>query len=356
MDVEAQACGGLVDAIEDGDMDLAEALVRAHVDALRRKMPRPDAAILGCTHYPLVADAFQAALGEDVTVFSQADLVADSLPTICPASGLRRGRRGADGDDGGSGHRVGPGHAIPAPVRDVRGSDAMRGLKKTRRIQVIAIAAVLLAGSTALVGYAMRDGINFFRSPSQVAEAPPLPTEVFRIGGLVEADSLVRGQGTEVAFRVTDGGASIPVRFEGVLPDLFGEGEGMVGTGRYVDGTFRATEILARHDETYMPAEVIDALKEQGGLSGPAGLNARPTREAADLRCAGIATRSVNADGKPLTAPAELLSPLQTGLLTFRRDPVPWQSVRDHRRRNRRPRGRLCERPRRSGRGRPSSA
>ncbi|WP_298433217.1 glutamate racemase [uncultured Jannaschia sp.] len=79
VDVEAQACGGLVDAIEDGDMILAEALVRSHVDALHRKMPKPQAAILGCTHYPLVQEAFQAALGPDVTVFSQADIVADSL-------------------------------------------------------------------------------------------------------------------------------------------------------------------------------------------------------------------------------------------------------------------------------------
>lgn len=79
VDVEAQACGGVVDAIEDGDMILAEALVRSHVDALQRKMPNPQAAILGCTHYPLMQDAFQAALGEDVRVFSQGDLVAASL-------------------------------------------------------------------------------------------------------------------------------------------------------------------------------------------------------------------------------------------------------------------------------------
>ena len=79
VDVEAQACGGVVDAIEEGDMILAEALVRSHVDALKRKMPLPDAAILGCTHYPLMQDAFQAALGGDVKVFSQAALVADSL-------------------------------------------------------------------------------------------------------------------------------------------------------------------------------------------------------------------------------------------------------------------------------------
>ncbi|AYE86091.1 MAG: aspartate/glutamate racemase family protein [Sulfitobacter sp.] len=79
VDVEAQACGGVVDAIEEGDMILAEALVRSHVDALKRKMPDPDAAILGCTHYPLMQEAFQAALGGQVKVFSQAELVADSL-------------------------------------------------------------------------------------------------------------------------------------------------------------------------------------------------------------------------------------------------------------------------------------
>ena len=129
---------------------------------------------------------------------------------------------------------------------------------------MIAVAAVALVLSTALIGYAMRDGINFFRSPSQVAETPPGPSEVFRIGGLVEAGTLVRNQGETVSFRVTDGGASVPVTFTGVLPDLFDEGQGMVGTGRFVDGRFEATEILAKHDESYMPKEVVDSLKEQG--------------------------------------------------------------------------------------------
>jgi glutamate racemase len=79
VDVEAQACGGVVDAIEDGDMILAEALVRSHVDALKRKMPNPEAAVLGCTHYPLMEKVFQDALGSEVTVYSQASLVAESL-------------------------------------------------------------------------------------------------------------------------------------------------------------------------------------------------------------------------------------------------------------------------------------
>lgn len=145
----------------------------------------------------------------------------------------------------------------------------MRGLRKQRRIQVIVIAMVALIGATALVGYAMRDGINFFRAPSQVVAEPPQPTEVFRLGGLVEDGSLVRGQGATITFSVTDGGASIPVAYTGILPDLFKENEGMVGTGRYIDGVFQATEILAKHDETYMPAEVMDALKEQGVYKDP---------------------------------------------------------------------------------------
>ncbi len=146
---------------------------------------------------------------------------------------------------------------------------ALKSLKKQRRIQVVALAAVALIISTALIGYAMRDGINFFRSPSQVVEAPPPANEVFRIGGLVEEGSIVRGQGKQVSFRVTDGGATVPVVYTGVLPDLFSENEGMVGTGRYVNGVFEASEILAKHDETYMPAEVVDALKEQGVYKDP---------------------------------------------------------------------------------------
>ena len=145
----------------------------------------------------------------------------------------------------------------------------MKRLKKQRRIQVIVMAAIALAVSTALIGYAMRDGINFFRAPSQIIAEPTAPDEVFRLGGLVEADSIVRGEGLEVRFRVTDGGASIPVVFAGVLPDLFAENEGMVGTGVYVNGVFQATEILAKHDETYMPKEVVDALKEQGVYREP---------------------------------------------------------------------------------------
>ena len=147
----------------------------------------------------------------------------------------------------------------------------MKGLKKQRRVQVIVMAFAALILSTGLIGYAMRGGIAFFRAPAQVMADPPGAAEVFRIGGLVEEGSILRGQGAAVTFRVTDTKASVPVSYTGILPDLFSEGQGMVATGRYVDGTFEATLILAKHDETYMPKEVVDALKAQGVYKDPKG-------------------------------------------------------------------------------------
>ena len=147
----------------------------------------------------------------------------------------------------------------------------MKSLKKKRRVQVMALAAVSLVAATALIGFAMKDGINYFRAPSQIAANPPPPTETFRIGGLVEKGSLTRGQGKAVTFSVTDGGASVKVSYTGILPDLFEENQGMVGTGKLKDGVFIASEILAKHDETYMPREVVDALKEQGVYQDPNG-------------------------------------------------------------------------------------
>ncbi|MBW6507494.1 MAG: cytochrome c maturation protein CcmE [Rhodobacteraceae bacterium] len=145
----------------------------------------------------------------------------------------------------------------------------MKSLKKKRRVQVLLVTAFALVLSTGLIGYAMRDGINFFRSPSQVLSEPPKPGETFRIGGLVETGTLVRGASATVTFSVTDGAATVPVRFTGVLPDLFNEGQGMIGTGKMEGDVFIASEILAKHDESYMPKEVIDALKEQGVYQEP---------------------------------------------------------------------------------------
>ncbi len=145
----------------------------------------------------------------------------------------------------------------------------LKGLKKTRRIQIIVVAFGALALSTALIGYAMQDGINFFRSPTQVSTEPPHPGEVFRLGGLVAVGSLIRNQGNTITFKVTDTKTTVPVAYKGVLPDLFAEGAGVIAMGQMQDGTFVATEILAKHDEKYMPKEVIDALKAQGMYKAP---------------------------------------------------------------------------------------
>jgi cytochrome c-type biogenesis protein CcmE len=147
----------------------------------------------------------------------------------------------------------------------------LKSLKKRRRVQVIAMAGVSLAFVLGLLWFLPDDSFQFFRSPSEVAEAPPPPNERFRIGGLVTEGSLVRGQGEEISFSVTDGGAIVPVVYTGILPDLFEEGQGMVAQGNYINGRFEAVEILAKHDETYMPSEVIDALKEQGTYVAPDG-------------------------------------------------------------------------------------
>lgn len=145
----------------------------------------------------------------------------------------------------------------------------MKSLKKRRRIQVLVAASVALFLAVALIGYGFRDGINLYRSPSQMADDPPAAGEVFRLGGLVEDGSLLRGASETISFSVTDGGASVPVRFTGVLPDLFAEGQGMIGTGRMQGDVFVASEILAKHDESYMPREVIDSLKAQGVYEDP---------------------------------------------------------------------------------------
>lgn len=137
------------------------------------------------------------------------------------------------------------------------------GLKKRRRVQLIVIAFVFIIVATALIGFAFKDGIEFFRSPTQVLSEKIEPTEVFRIGGLVKEETLQRN-GDNVSFVVTDTANDVPVTFTGILPDLFSEGTGMIATGRLVSGRFEATEILAKHDENYLPKEVADALKEQG--------------------------------------------------------------------------------------------
>ncbi|MBV8800878.1 MAG: cytochrome c maturation protein CcmE [Alphaproteobacteria bacterium] len=136
--------------------------------------------------------------------------------------------------------------------------------KKRRRLY-FAIALVL-AGATGavLVVRALQDNVLYFYSPTDVA-VKHVPAGVrFRIGGLVEKGSLVKGSGAEVRFVVTDGRKRVPVNYAGALPDLFREGQGVVATGALDNGVFHASEVLAKHDERYMPPEVVDALKRSG--------------------------------------------------------------------------------------------
>lgn len=139
--------------------------------------------------------------------------------------------------------------------------------KKQRRL-AFAITLLLAGGGAAgLSVYALRNNIQFFYSPSDIASHPDQVPEgrAFRIGGLVEHGSVKRDRGLEVQFVVTDGKNAVPVRYSGILPDLFREGQGVVALGtRGRDGVFNASEILAKHDEKYMPPEVVDALKRSG--------------------------------------------------------------------------------------------
>jgi cytochrome c-type biogenesis protein CcmE len=129
---------------------------------------------------------------------------------------------------------------------------------------IIGTSGAVLALSLGLALYAMRGTIVFFRSPSEIVAAPK-PGARVRLGGLVESGSVVRGPDQRVGFAVTDGAASVKVSYKGLLPDLFREGQGVVTEGALdASGLFVASSVLARHDETYMPREVVDALKAQG--------------------------------------------------------------------------------------------
>jgi cytochrome c-type biogenesis protein CcmE len=138
--------------------------------------------------------------------------------------------------------------------------------RKRRRLIALGAGLGLLAAATALVLAAFNENLVFFYSPSDLAEKAIGPERRIRIGGLVEQQSLTRRpDGREVRFRVTDGKATIAVVYEGVLPDLFREGQGVVAEGRLrQDGVFAASSVLAKHDENYMPPEVADALKKAG--------------------------------------------------------------------------------------------
>jgi cytochrome c-type biogenesis protein CcmE len=137
--------------------------------------------------------------------------------------------------------------------------------RKQRRLILIGSGMAVLAIAVALMLNALRDSIVFFNSPSDVVEKHVAAGTRIRLGGLVKNGSVVRGNNLSVRFEVTDGKNVIPVNYQGALPDLFREGQGVVAEGALdAGGTFKADSMLAKHDETYMPKEVADALKRSG--------------------------------------------------------------------------------------------
>lgn len=133
-----------------------------------------------------------------------------------------------------------------------------------KRLWFVGIGLGLLAFAAFLVLSALEDSVVFFHSPTDVAEKGIAPDRRLRLGGLVEVGSLDRSEGTQVHFRVTDLNRAIPVTFTGVLPDLFREGQGVVVEGHLQENVFVADQVLAKHDENYMPPEVANALKQSG--------------------------------------------------------------------------------------------
>jgi len=141
--------------------------------------------------------------------------------------------------------------------------------RKQRRSVLIGTCLAVLGLAVGLVLFALEDSIVFFYSPSDVAEKNIKPGQRIRLGGLVEAGSVKRGKNTTVEFTVTDTAKTIAVRYTGILPDLFREGQGVVAEGRLgADGLFIAESVLAKHDENYMPPEVAAALQKQGVWRG----------------------------------------------------------------------------------------
>lgn len=142
--------------------------------------------------------------------------------------------------------------------------------RKRQRMIFVLTGLAALGAATALVLLALGDNLVFFHGPSEVVEQDFPTDRRFRLGGLVEGGSVVRDEdGLTVEFIVTDLANVIPVTFTGILPDLFREGQGVVAEGKLrADGVFVATEVLAKHDETYIPADVVDALKAAGQWQG----------------------------------------------------------------------------------------
>jgi cytochrome c-type biogenesis protein CcmE len=152
--------------------------------------------------------------------------------------------------------------------------------RRQRRLTMIGGSLAVLAVAAALVLNAMRDSIVFFSTPAAVVEKHMPAGKRFRLGGLVKPGSLVRGNDLAVSFLVADDSATLPVSYKGILPDLFREGQGVVAEGALdASGVFRADTVLAKHDETYLPKDVADALKKQGHWKDSYGAKAAGSPE-----------------------------------------------------------------------------
>ena len=153
--------------------------------------------------------------------------------------------------------------------------------RRRRRLTILLLCGLGLGTATALTLTAFQDNLVFFRSPTDIVTETPPPGRAFRLGGLVEQGSVTRGTNAEgrpsTGFRVTDGQNAVGVQYSGVLPDLFREGQGVVTLGQMgPGGVFVAREVLARHDENYMPPEVADALRRSGHWNPASGLPPPP--------------------------------------------------------------------------------
>lgn len=136
--------------------------------------------------------------------------------------------------------------------------------RKHKRLTFVGLALLLIAAAAGLILSAFEESIVFFHSPTDIVEKSPTPDRRLRLGGLVEEGSVAKMADAVVNFRITDMANSVEVSYRGILPDLFREGQGVVAEGTYVSGVFKADEVLAKHDENYMPPEVADALKKSG--------------------------------------------------------------------------------------------
>ena len=137
--------------------------------------------------------------------------------------------------------------------------------RKQRRLILIGGSLGVLAFAVALILSSLRESIVFFNSPTDIADNKAAPGKRVRLGGMVKMGSLERGDNLQVRFEVTDGNKDIPVNYQGIVPDLFREGQGVIAEGHVEPGgTFLAESVLAKHDENYMPREVVETLKKQG--------------------------------------------------------------------------------------------